>query len=261
MSDNNSKTEEATIVEIRENKVSLGSKIAVVVYCEDKNGTFPSAFTCGTCRELWCSLKSLALPADHLIIIHDNKWTEHIRDDIDPVLNASDPSGLFAMRKRTTVCHTGGGAGRSRAYQIGIALALRTQAEIIAFLDGNAFPHPLWTYEIVRFFMRHRGICITTGETIPTNQETCVQEYEPDSDKDDGADAETNDIDLRNFAIVRPVAESDTFDGCNHEYSTWILVHGAVQGFRTGHNPNMIVNSDREPIQTGQDRDDCDDFC
>ena len=258
MSYESTKTVEGKGVETRTNKVSLGSRIAVICYCGDQKEADVRALSHGISLELWDSLNRLALPADHVILIHDGNGCEYDAN-LQPT-SAQDATRL-AVWKRTTVCHTGGGVGRSRAYEIGIALALRTQAEIIAFLDGEAFPHPMWTHEIVHFFIHHRRICIATGETIPTNKESCVQEYEHDSDKDGDADVETNDIDLRNFAIVRPVAESDTFDGCNHKYSAWILVHGAAQGFRTGHNPNMIVHSDLEPIQSGEDLDDCDDFC
>lgn len=239
--------------DVYKNTVTSGSRIAIVVYCK---GTNTTSSYCPIADEMWYALNRLALPADSVIIVVDAKGDAY-NPDFEPALDT--PTGL-AVWKRTTVCYTGGGAGRIRAYDIGIALALRTNAGIIAFLDGDSLPHPMWTYETMRFFKHHPGICIVTGESIAKDQnfpalqnedENCPKEQKSDED------VETNEIDMRNFAIVRPVAEADLFDNRKDD-SPWLVVCGAIHGFRTGYNPNIMVYAD--PWPDDPNADDFEDF-
>ena len=110
------------------NGIGSGANIAVVI---------PTA-NCDGVEDLKNRLNQLALPPDHVFVIHDGFGEEKA------VLNPDfSPSTVSKIATRMTICHTGDQHGPAVARNIGIMLALRTSSDIIAFLDDDCRPDPL----------------------------------------------------------------------------------------------------------------------
>ena len=217
------------------NGIKSGANIAVVI---------PTA-NCDGIEDLKNRLNQLALPPDHVFVIHDGFG------EGKAVLNPDFfPSTVPKIATRMTICHTGDQHGPAVARNIGIMLALRTSSDIIAFLDDDCRPDPLWTYDIVKSFMCMPEASLLSGMTRSTGN----TEYDKRHDREgtlNGRRFRGEDFLLYgptcNLAITRKVAESILFDESYPDAACEDVdycMKALLNGFKICHAPTMNVAHD-----------------
>ena len=216
------------------NGIGLGSRIAVVIPTLE-----------GVSKDLERCLNRLVLPPDYIFISHDGFGEESVirnSDFDDPVVSRA--------KDRIVTVHTGDTKGPAYARNIGIMLALRTKADIIAFLDDDCRPDPSWTYEIVMSFIRMREASILSGMTYALGD----TEFDKIHDREGTLNGRTfigEDFLLYgptcNLAITRNVAEKICFDVSYPEAACEDIdfcLRALQSGYKICHAPSMIVKHD-----------------
>ena len=217
------------------NGIDSGANIAVVIPTVNLDGV----------EDLKNRLNRLALPPDHVFVIHDGYGDEKV------VLNPDFSSPTVSrIATRMTICHTGEKHGPAIARNLGIMLALRTSAAIIAFLDDDCSPDPLWTYEIVKSFMGMPEASLLSGMTRSIGN----TEYDKRHDREgtlNGRRFRDEDFLLYgptcNLAITRKVAESILFDESYPNAACEDVdycMNALLNGFKICHAPTMRVAHD-----------------
>ena len=216
------------------NGIGLGSRIAIVVPTQQ-----------GLSHDMETSLNRLALPPDNIIVVHDGYGEERVVLDH----NFGDTS-ISRAKERMIVTHTGECKGPAFARNIGMMIALRTDAEIIAFLDDDCRPDPFWTYELVMSFIRMREASILSGMTYAIGN----TEFDKTHDREGTLNGRTfidEDFLLYgptcNLAVTRTVANTIAFDTSYPEAACEdvdFCLRALQNGYKICHSPSMKVLHD-----------------
>lgn len=216
------------------NGIGLESRIAVVIPTRQ-----------GLSRDMETGLNQLALPPDYLIVVHDGYGEERVILDHD-----FGDTVVSRAKARMIVTHTGECKGPAFARNIGIMIALRTDAEIIAFLDDDCCPDPSWTYEMVMSFMRMHEASILSGMTYAIGNTEFDRIHDREGTLNGRAFIDEDFLlygPTCNLAVTRSVANAMLFDTSYPEAACEdvdFCLRALQNGYKICHTPSMKVLHD-----------------